>query len=103
MVRVFDRSIVQKCKTFLNVLFILQIKKQDVDFYQYYYSDDSLKELKQKMDWKQYPPRCKAKVTANCNDFFIKSTRTINFQILCGTKCAIKGKIVIPSSNNGMQ
>ena len=72
-----------------------QIKKEDVDFHQYY-SNDELEILKYKMDQKQYPPRCEAIVTAKHKNFFDKSSWKIIIQCMCNAKFSYKGKISIP-------
>lgn len=79
---------------------VSQIRREDVDFHHYYGDDELLEDLKQRMDQKLYPPRCKARVVTN-KDFFAKS-RSIIFQVLCNAKCTYRGKITIPSHKNGM-
>lgn len=80
----------------------LQIRREDVDFYKYY-DKGKLKELKHRMDHRQYPPRCKAKVIANShNSFFTKSSKKITVQCICNAKCSYKGKISIPCTKIGM-
>ena len=75
-----------------------QIRQEDVDFHQYY-RNRKLKELKKRMERKQYPPRCSTKVNATNKHFFTKSQRSISFQITCNAKCVYRGKILIPCSN----
>lgn len=79
----------------------LQIKREDVDFHQYY-SNGRQEELKDRMDKKLYPPRCKARVKANNKSFFITSMKKISIQVTCKAKCIDGGNIDIPCIKNGM-
>ena len=79
--------------------YLSQIEQGDVDFHQYY-SNGKLEELKNRMDQKEYPPRCKATVVAKHKNFFVKAHRKINVQCTCKANCSYKGKISIPCTNN---
>ena len=85
---------------YFTYIHISQIKQEDVDFHQYY-NNYNVEELKQRMDDKQYPPRCKARIKAKSEYFFTVSGKIMNYQVTCNTKCTNKGKIVIPC-NIGM-
>ena len=71
-----------------------------MDFHQYY-TNGRLEDLKFRMDQKLYPPRRKARVQAKHTSFF-ESSNSLDFQLVCDKKCISTGKIIIPSSNNGM-
>ena len=77
-----------------------QVRQENVDFHRYY-TNGGLEDLKFRMDQKLYPPRCKARVQAKHTQFF-ESSRGLDFRLVCGRKCISSGKIIIPSSNNGM-
>jgi len=77
----------------------LQIRKEDVDFHQYY-DTDRLEDLKFRMDQKLYPPRRKARVQAKHRSFF-ESSKSLDFQLVFDKKC-INGKIIIPCCRRGM-
>lgn len=84
----------------LQLYNISQVRQEDVDFHQYY-TKGRLEDLKFRMDQKLYPPRRKARVQAKHACFF-ESSRSLDFRLVCGKKCINAGKIIIPSSNNGM-
>ena len=68
-----------------------------------YYDNGKLEELKYRMDHRQYPPRCEAKVIANPQkSFFTKSSKKIKVRCICNAKCSYKGKISIPCNKIGM-
>lgn len=76
----------------------MQIYQKDVDFHQYY-ENDSLDELRLKMDEQIYPPRFTVVVHAKDKKLF-ESSRYINYQLTSGIK-TISGKLTVPSIGKG--
>ena len=77
---------------------LLQIRKEDIDFHQYY-TNGRLEDLKLLMDEKLYPPRRKARVQAKHNSFF-ESSNAVDYCLVFDKKC-IPGKIITPCHNYG--
>ena len=76
--------------------YLSQIKQGDVDFHQYY-SNGKLEELKNRMDRKEYPPRCKATVVAKHKNFFVyqflqsRAQTCTHLQLICSLINVISG------------